>query len=188
MKIAVHLKRCLPARRAEWDIGALAARARARPTATARNTVWRPGRPVWQQVQRRAVHRIGAGSLGRLCCVVGRRVVGEAVGMRRRRRISPLGPMAGIVGVRRVPVSAGGNQCWRCAGTCRRAFVSWSEELLSECGVAVDHVTLFRWGAQRDHDRDRRSRPIRYGVGDRWVVDEADVKGGQRVANRLRHH
>ena len=61
--------------------------------------------------------------------------------MRRRRRISPLGPMAGIVGVRRVPVSAGGNQCWRCAGTCRRAFVSWSEELLSECGVAVDHVT-----------------------------------------------
>jgi hypothetical protein len=66
--------------------------------------------------------------------------------MRRRRRISPLGPMAGIVGVRRVPVSAGGNQCWRCAGTCRRAFVSWSEELLSECGVDVDHVTLFRWG------------------------------------------
>jgi transposase-like protein len=50
------------------------------------------------------------------------------------------------------------------------------EELLVECGVEVDHVTVFRWV-----QRSRRCWPVQPGFarhvpGDRWFVDETYVK------------
>src|SRR3954470_20837078 len=51
------------------------------------------------------------------------------------------------------------------------------EELLAERGIDVDHVTLFRW-VQRFTVGDRRRRPCRRAIGQRWFVDETYVKVG----------
>lgn len=50
------------------------------------------------------------------------------------------------------------------------------EELLAERGIAVDHVTLFRWVQRLTPELIDAARPSRHAVGDRWFVDETYVK------------
>ena len=50
------------------------------------------------------------------------------------------------------------------------------EELLSERGVEVDHVTLYRWVQRFTPLLVEAARPCRHAVGDRWFVDETYVK------------
>jgi transposase-like protein len=54
------------------------------------------------------------------------------------------------------------------------------EELLTERGVEVDHVTIYRWVQRFTPLLAEAARPCRHAVGDRWWVDETYVKvGGQ---------
>jgi transposase, IS6 family len=54
------------------------------------------------------------------------------------------------------------------------------EELLSERGIEVDHVTIYRWVQRFTPLVPEAARPCRHTVGDRWQVDETYVKvGGQ---------
>jgi transposase-like protein len=54
------------------------------------------------------------------------------------------------------------------------------EELLTERGVEVDHVTVYRWVLRFTPLLADAARPCRHRVGDRWQVDETYVKvGGQ---------
>jgi transposase, IS6 family len=46
------------------------------------------------------------------------------------------------------------------------------EELLTEGGVEVDHVTVYRWVLRFTPLLAEAARPCRHAVGDRWVVDE----------------
>jgi transposase-like protein len=55
------------------------------------------------------------------------------------------------------------------------------EELLSERGITVDHVTVYRWVQTCTPEFIDAARPSRHAVGDRWFVDETYV----RVAGRL---
>jgi IS6 family transposase len=56
------------------------------------------------------------------------------------------------------------------------------EELLSERGIVVDHVTVYRWVQTFTPEFIDAARPARYAVGDRWFVDETYVKvAGQWV-------
>jgi transposase-like protein len=57
------------------------------------------------------------------------------------------------------------------------------EELLTERGVQVDHVTIYRWVQRFTPLLAEAARPCRHGVGDRWQVDETYV----RVAGRWRY-
>jgi IS6 family transposase len=57
------------------------------------------------------------------------------------------------------------------------------EEFLVECGIEVDHVTVFRWVQRFTPLLADAARPSRHAVGDRWFVDETDVK----VAGRWRY-
>jgi transposase-like protein len=57
------------------------------------------------------------------------------------------------------------------------------EELLTERGVQVDHVTVYRWVLRFTPLLAEAARPCRHGVGDRWQVDETYVK----VAGRWRY-
>jgi transposase, IS6 family len=50
------------------------------------------------------------------------------------------------------------------------------EELLSERGIEVDHVTIYRWVQRFTPLLVEAARPSRHGVGDRWQVDETSVK------------
>ncbi len=50
------------------------------------------------------------------------------------------------------------------------------EELLAERGIAVDHVTLYRWVQRFTPLIVDAARPCRHAVGDRWFVDETYVK------------
>jgi IS6 family transposase len=50
------------------------------------------------------------------------------------------------------------------------------EELLVECGIEVDHVTLYRWVQRFTPELIDAARPCRHSVGDRWFVDETYVK------------
>jgi IS6 family transposase len=45
------------------------------------------------------------------------------------------------------------------------------EELLAECGIEVDHVTVYRW-VQRFTPLFAEARSLRHATGDRWFVDE----------------
>jgi transposase-like protein len=57
------------------------------------------------------------------------------------------------------------------------------EELLSERGVEVDHVTIYRWVLRFTPLLAEAARPCRHAVGDRWQVDETYLK----VAGRWRY-
>ena len=57
------------------------------------------------------------------------------------------------------------------------------EELLTERGVEVDHVTIYRWVQRFTPLVADAARPCRHAVGDRWQVDETYVK----VAGRWRY-
>jgi transposase-like protein len=50
------------------------------------------------------------------------------------------------------------------------------EELLTERGVEVDHVTIYRWVLRFTPLLVDAARPCRHRVGDRWQVDETYVK------------
>jgi transposase-like protein len=50
------------------------------------------------------------------------------------------------------------------------------EELLSERGVFVDHVTVYRWVQTFTPEFIDAARPARHATGDRWFVDETYVK------------
>ena len=50
------------------------------------------------------------------------------------------------------------------------------EELLTERGIDVDHVTLFRWVQRFTPMLINAARPCRHAVGSRWFVDETYVK------------
>jgi len=50
------------------------------------------------------------------------------------------------------------------------------EELLAERGIAVDHVTVFRWVQRFTPEFVEAARPRRHVPGDRWFVDETYVK------------
>ena len=50
------------------------------------------------------------------------------------------------------------------------------EELLAERGIEADHVTLFRWVHRFTPLLIDAARPCRHAVGNRWFVDETDVK------------
>jgi hypothetical protein len=57
------------------------------------------------------------------------------------------------------------------------------EELLTERGVEVDHVTVYRWVQRFTPLLAEAARPCRHAVGDRWWADETYVK----VAGRWRY-
>ena len=57
------------------------------------------------------------------------------------------------------------------------------EELLTERGIQVDHVTIYRWVLRFTPLLAEAARPCRHAVGDRWWVDETYVK----VAGRWRY-
>jgi transposase-like protein len=57
------------------------------------------------------------------------------------------------------------------------------EELLTERGVEVDHVTVYRWVLRFTPLLADAARPCRHAVGDRWQVDETYV----RVAGQWRY-
>jgi hypothetical protein len=50
------------------------------------------------------------------------------------------------------------------------------EELLTERGVQVDHVTIYRWVQRFTPLLAEAARPCRHAVGDRWQIDETYVK------------
>jgi IS6 family transposase len=50
------------------------------------------------------------------------------------------------------------------------------EELLAERGIAVDHVTVYRWVQTFTTEFIDAARPARHSTGDRWFVDETYVK------------
>jgi transposase-like protein len=56
------------------------------------------------------------------------------------------------------------------------------EELLAERGIAVDHVTIYRWVQRFTPELIDAARPRRHVTGDRWFVDETYLKvAGQWV-------
>jgi transposase-like protein len=57
------------------------------------------------------------------------------------------------------------------------------EELLAERGIAVDHVTVYRWVQRFTPLFATAARALRHAAGDRWFVDETYV----RVAGRWRY-
>ena len=65
----------------------------------------------------------------------------------------------------------------------RLALTRDVEQLLTERGVEVDHVTVYRWVLRFTPLLAEAARPCRHAVGDRWQVDETYVK----VAGRWRH-
>ena len=50
------------------------------------------------------------------------------------------------------------------------------EELLAERGIAVDHVSLYRWVQRFTPLLVDLAAPTRHAVGARWFVDETYVK------------
>ena len=56
------------------------------------------------------------------------------------------------------------------------------EELPAERCVPVDHVTICRWVPRFTPEFIEAARPCRHASGDRWFVDETDVKvAGQQA-------
>jgi transposase-like protein len=59
------------------------------------------------------------------------------------------------------------------------------EELLTERGIQVDHVTIYRWVQRFTPLLAEAARPCRHRVGDRWQVDPTYVKVAGRWRPRL---
>jgi len=57
------------------------------------------------------------------------------------------------------------------------------EELLTERGIEVDHVTVYRWVLRFTPLLAEAARPCRHAVGERWLVDETSA----RVAGQWRY-
>ena len=57
------------------------------------------------------------------------------------------------------------------------------EELLTERGIEVDHVTIYRWVQTFTPEFIDAARPARHAAGDRWFLDETYVK----IAGRWRY-
>lgn len=57
------------------------------------------------------------------------------------------------------------------------------EELLTEPGITVDHVTIYRWVRRFTPLAIDAARPCQHTPGDRWFVDETYVK----VSGRWRY-
>ena len=55
------------------------------------------------------------------------------------------------------------------------------EELLAERGIAVDHVTIYRWVQRFTPELIDAARPSRHVAGDRWFVDETYAEGRRAV-------
>ena len=73
-----------------------------------------------------------------------------------------------VFGVRRVPISAGGDHFG--GALVSRFGLSYRdvEELLAEPGIDVDHVNIFRWVHRFTPLLAEAARPCRHRVGDRW--------------------
>ena len=57
------------------------------------------------------------------------------------------------------------------------------EELLAERGIAVDHVTVYRWVQRFTPLLIDAARPCRHCPGDRWCVDETSWERQCRCRN-----
>jgi IS6 family transposase len=57
------------------------------------------------------------------------------------------------------------------------------QELLTERGIEVDHVSIYRWVQRFTPLLPDAARPCRHRVGERWQADETDVE----VAGRWRY-
>src|SRR5256885_14965179 len=65
------------------------------------------------------------------------------------------------------------------------------EELLTERGITVDHVTVYRWVQRYTPLLIDAARPCRHAPGDRWFVDETYVKvagGGRDLYRAIDQH
>jgi hypothetical protein len=62
------------------------------------------------------------------------------------------------------------------------------EELLTERGVEVDHVTVYRWVQRFTPLLADAARPCRHSVGNRWQVDETYMKVAWPLAVRRPGH
>jgi transposase-like protein len=60
------------------------------------------------------------------------------------------------------------------------------DELLAERGIEVDHVTVYRWVQRFTPLLIDAARPCWRAPGDRWFVDETDVKVAGRWVSRYR--
>lgn len=98
--------------------------------------------------------------------------VGQAVLMRRRPRRAP-SPQSGFAGFRFPPDMIMVAVRWYL-----RYGLSYRdvEELLTERGITVDHVTVYRWVQRFTPLLIDAARPCRHAPGDRWFVDETYVK------------
>ena len=66
--------------------------------------------------------------------------------------------------------------------TCVRWYLRYAlsyrdlEEMMAECGLSVDHSTIFCWVQRYSPELDRRCRPHLKQTNDSWRVDETYVK------------
>jgi transposase-like protein len=58
-------------------------------------------------------------------------------------------------------------------------------ERLAERGIAVDHVTIYRWVQRFTPDLIDAARPSRHVAGDRWFVDETTLLRWERASRLL---
>jgi len=106
--------------------------------------------------------------------------LGQGWGMRRGRMAVPVDDRSAFAGFRFPPdVITLAVRWYLRYGLSYRDL----EELLTERGLEVDHVTVCRWVQRFTPLFADAARPCRHAVGDRWFVDEAYVK----VAGRWRY-
>jgi hypothetical protein len=90
-----------------------------------------------------------------------------------RHETSPPSPCSdATICLRRLPLP---TRCDRAGGPLVAALrLSYREveELLTERGVEVDHVTVYRWVQRFTPLLAGAARPCRHAVGDRWYIDE----------------
>jgi hypothetical protein len=105
-------------------------------------------------------------------CCVRRKQSGKTAGMRIRPRPAPVSRSA-FAGFRFPPdVIVLAVRWYLRFGLSYRDV----EELLTERGIKVDHVTVYRWVQRFTPLLAEAARPCRHAVGDRWWVDEIYVK------------